>query len=394
MDNLFLLQDDRVNCWSLIAEMTIERYLDLVELTYKNKGGLEKQRAPLKTKTAIRIRKRMVSDIQSGAILPPVVLGAVITNEIFNKIPYCKNIDEVLGCLSNDKISILIIDGMQRTTALKEAAQQNEGVHERKIRVEFWLSEAVNSLIYRMLILNTGQIPWDITRQLDTIYSSLIEEIRREIPNIDVYTKDEAARRKDGGQYQSSHLIELFLIFSSRKLEVKTSERIAQDFARADAIESTSNDKFIGHFIKVLYWMAEFDKAISRYSPDTDDDKITDWKILNGKDLFSSAPARIGFIATAAIWIFDEPGFDRSEAEIAEKVNKFETSMKKIIEKIKQLSDKDIHDYLDFMTLNQKLSAKTGKIGEYERQLYSASFDSMLRNAERLINLTPCWNAL
>ncbi|RLB87160.1 MAG: hypothetical protein DRH26_16165 [Deltaproteobacteria bacterium] len=393
MSNLFLLHDDRVNCWSLIAEMTIERYLNLVKPAYREKGGLDNQRAPLKTKTAIRIRRIMVRDIQSGAILPPVVVGAIINNEISGKVLSCKNIDEILDFLNSDEIPISIIDGMQRTTAIKEAADKDEALLKRKIRVEFWLSEAVNNLIYRMLILNTGQIPWEMTRQLDTIYSSLTDEIIKKVPNIDVYTKDNTARRKGGGQYQSSHLIELFLIFSSRKLEINTKERIAQDFARADAIESTSNDKFIDYFVNVLYWMAELDKAISEYSPDQTDENITDWKIVNGRDLFSGAPARIGFIANAAIWIFDEPGFDRSDSDIIKKVKEFETAMKEIVDKIKQLRSNDLHEYLDFMTLNQKLSAKTGKIGEYERRLYMTSFNSMLKNASRLPNLTPCWNA-
>lgn len=62
------LHDDRIICTSIMTAMPIKRYIELVSRVYENKGGLPNQRAPLKTKTAMTIRKRMVLDIHNGAV--------------------------------------------------------------------------------------------------------------------------------------------------------------------------------------------------------------------------------------------------------------------------------------------------------------------------------------
>ena len=51
-----------------------------------------------------------------------------------------------------------------------EALEEDELAAEREVREEFWVAEKVNSLIYRMLVLNTGQVPWETGRQLETVY--------------------------------------------------------------------------------------------------------------------------------------------------------------------------------------------------------------------------------
>ena len=118
MNNLDILRDDRVDCYSVMTTDTTERYLSLVQEAYKKRGGIEGQRETLKTNTAIRIRRTMIEDLKSGAILPPVVLGIVVSPEIFKKIPQTDpdSFEKVLK--ETSKENIFIIDGMQRTSAL------------------------------------------------------------------------------------------------------------------------------------------------------------------------------------------------------------------------------------------------------------------------------------
>jgi hypothetical protein len=52
---------------------------------------------------------------------------------------------------------------MQRTAALFEAIEADKAVLDRQMRVEFWLTRSVRTMIYRMLVLNTGQVPWTLT---------------------------------------------------------------------------------------------------------------------------------------------------------------------------------------------------------------------------------------
>ena len=54
------LRDDRVSCYSVLLKIKISDYLAFIEGVYQRRGGLEGQRAPLKTKSAQRIRRRLI----------------------------------------------------------------------------------------------------------------------------------------------------------------------------------------------------------------------------------------------------------------------------------------------------------------------------------------------
>src|SRR5271165_3493915 len=81
------LVDDRTECFSVQTTMTIKDYLQLVGSAHSARGALSGQRDTLKTTTAKRIRTRMVSDIRRGAVLPPVVIGAVVDDDVFKSYP-------------------------------------------------------------------------------------------------------------------------------------------------------------------------------------------------------------------------------------------------------------------------------------------------------------------
>lgn len=176
--NAELLHDTRVNCASFMTSMTVQEYIELVNEAYKERGGIAGQREPLKTTSAKRIRKRMVEDLLAGAVLPPVVIGKVVDD-----LASLDTADALKTAISDeDKGELSIIDGMQRTTALLEAfAESEEVIKDRFLRVEFWVAEETESLIYRMLVLNTGQVPWNLSRQLQVVYAPLVAEMKEKI---------------------------------------------------------------------------------------------------------------------------------------------------------------------------------------------------------------------
>ena len=178
-----MLLDEKLKCISVMTKMIIDDYLKIVENAYQNRGGISGQREALKQKTAISIRNRMINDIKEGTILPPIVIGVVVNEGEYEKF---KNEEITLEELINkDNIEQLsIIDGMQRTTALIKASVENQSVKEREIRIEYWISDNSNSLLYRMLVLNTGQVPWNVRRQIEVIFSGIIKEIKTKVDNI------------------------------------------------------------------------------------------------------------------------------------------------------------------------------------------------------------------
>jgi hypothetical protein len=134
------LHDQRTDCFSALMQIRTGDYLELVEEAHRQRGGIAGQREVLKTTTAKRIRNRMISDIQAGAVLPPVVIGVVVDAATAAKLANGKhNQADLLGCIAGKELSI--IDGMQRTASLLEAGTADSAVFDRYMRVEFWIAK-------------------------------------------------------------------------------------------------------------------------------------------------------------------------------------------------------------------------------------------------------------
>ena len=386
------LEDKRVHCLSGLGQLDVRDYLELVGEVYESAGGIEGQRTPLKTKTGIVIRQRMVRDIRMGAILPPIVVGAVVPEVILDQARSCIDNDSFALLLKRiDRSTLSIIDGMQRTTALQEALRDG-GTEEtrRVVRVDLWLAKSIDSLIYRMLVLNTGQVPWDIKRQLETIYKSVLTQIQSEVPDISVFNIDDRERRSSAGQYRATRIVELFLAFTSRKPHIELKERVAEDFARMDATEATANEKTLPAFVRTMTLLARLDKAFSNTAM-ASEYLSEGTRFREGRDIFTSAPASIGFAAAAAQFLLGKPGYAFEFSNLDNKLSLLTTNIETIERKLAAAPPDD--DFMDYLTLNQKVSARSGRIGEYEREFFFRAFDHMFKNAEDLDSLAPCWFA-
>jgi len=236
------LYDERTKCWSVQTTMSIGDYLDLARVAHEKQGSISGQRSTLATTTAKRIRSRMVSDIVQGAVLPPLVVGLVLTEERFEdlKTSDAFSIENLLPANGGEELSI--IDGMQRTSALLEAASTDESVRSRLLRVEFWLTTSVRAMVYRMLVLNTGQVPWTINRQLTVVYAPLLSELESRVPDLDrMITTDSQGRRVAAAQYRTDSIVELYIAFSLRKTSVDTREQVSDEFSRLDFVENVAD---------------------------------------------------------------------------------------------------------------------------------------------------------
>ena len=231
IDNVLLLRDNRINCLSLSGTVTISQYLNWFNQFGKD-NKLDEQRPVLNTRSANAIRKRLVSDIVNGAIIPPIVIGIAIKEKL-DDVDNVNVVDIVEKSLSD----ATVIDGMQRSGALCEAQEINATIKNNPLRVDFWLSNDTVSLIYRMLVLNTGQTPWDVKRQMEVVYKPLIKETREKVEGIKINDKNDSKRRTHGGEYQASSIVEMFLAFSSKKEQVNTRETLSDDFTRLEVAQ-------------------------------------------------------------------------------------------------------------------------------------------------------------
>lgn len=389
---LVTLEDKNANCVSIMATIPLSSYLELVEQAYADQGGLSGQRAPIRTKTGLKIRRRLVEDLTRGAVIPPIVVGAVTRPATLARLKKLKTSAELVAALSKEKVDLSIIDGMQRTTALIEASDAAD--IEPEVRVELWLARKVESLIYRMLVLNTGQVPWDLKRQLETLYKPIIAKISEEVKNIQLIGLDENFRRSKAGEYRSTRIIELFLAYTSRSVDVDIRERVAEEFAKIDITEATSDDAFFPLFVETIKLMATVDAQFDRLGRGHIVDE--DSKVKTGRDIFTSLPASIGFVVAAAERLLGEPGFDYDLTAAAKEMEKIKKNISSLVKFMASLQEGDLADFIDLDTLNQMLTAKSSRIGEYERNLYKRAFLLLMTKTTQLISqgsLAPCWKA-
>jgi len=399
--NQALLVDERSRCLSVTLVTSVAGYLEFIGETYKARGGLEGQRLPLKTKTAMKIRGRMVDDLIRGAVLPPMVIGVVPKDrahfEKLKKLVVDGNLQEFMNSIEEEEPSqIAVIDGMQRTTALDEAKKLNSSaVADRPVRIEFWVGESTNSLIYRMLVLNTGQVPWDLKRQLETVYSFLLKEIKGKVQKIQVFLLDDNNRRATGGQYQSSRIIESYFAFTSRKPKVDVKERVAEDFARIDATDSASDDANLARFMDALRLLSELDAELSRFIavPLEIDEERRDTRFQQGRDIFGVRAAVVGFVSAFSVAIYGDPCFELSHSEIVTRHDRVDRSLSELLAKLKLMKPDEIGEFLQLELLNLMLEGRTGGVGDFERDFFHKAFSVAIKYGAELHNMTPCWRA-
>lgn len=384
------LKDDRTECWSVMTEVRVRDYIELVREAYRARGGIEGQRDALKTTTAKRIRDRMVNDIRRGAILPPVVIGAVVDDQRFAAFPLPggSSFGDIVPADSVE--SLAIIDGMQRTTAILEALEGHEEVQDRHLRVEFWLTKSVRAMVYRMLVLNTGQVPWSLSRQLAVVYAPLINEIRENVPELDrVFGPDKPGRRVGPAQYASDALVELYLAFSLRKTTVDTREALSEEFSRLDFVENLSRPDFQTQFYTSLSIMVGLDRAFSRFDPEVGNAE----RYARGRSVFDSQPARIGFITAAAQYALGRAGMDRTEVQAAERVATMERQANTLMERLNGSSAEHVGDFLALGVLRERLDVRTGQVGRFERSVFFEAFKVLIDEGFNVANMEPCWRA-
>lgn len=382
------LHDERIDCFSGLVTLPIRDYLALVADAHDRQGNIGGQRDVLKTTTAKRIRERMVADIREGAVLPPVVVGLVESSPSVLEFVGDSTLSQGDFIAKLHGKSISIIDGMQRTEALLEAKNIDKGVLAGSVRVDFWLAKSVRALVYRMLVLNTGQVPWTLARQLSVVYAPLLDEIRQNVPEIArIITPDKPGRRVAGGQFSSDALIEMFMAFSLRKTNVDARENLSEEFSRLDLVANVADDQAQGYFYRTLSTMAQLDIAFDRL------DAIFQGRFSRGRDIFGSQPARIGFIVAVSQHVLGKVGLDRIENERDQRMNSLTQGADDLIHRLGKNSVEDFQKFLRLDVLSEVLDRKVGQVGRYERSVFYEAFKLLIEERFAVPDMEPCWRA-
>lgn len=174
MQIMSMIPDKRINSLNLYVETTFGTYLGFAKDIIAN-NNLQRKRV----KTSKTVYSLLKTDLKKGCIIPPLVL-AVMEHGKFDSEKATGQ--ELLKYIKEHSDEVLILDGLQRTYTLIDAAAEMESCDkaeyeqflENKLRLEVYLEINKFGVLYRMLTLNTGQTPMSARHQLEMLYGDML----------------------------------------------------------------------------------------------------------------------------------------------------------------------------------------------------------------------------
>lgn len=186
-----------------VVQLKIRDYLQLIDL---------KENPYQRNVLDYEVYHKLIRDILTGAIFPPI------------SVVYASKIDLKKGLEGETKL--MILDGLQRTNCLFVCKEIIEGkitfdspsvyknVEEfldRTITLEIWENLDLRAVLYKIIVLNTGQKRMDTKHQLDIMISSLKEFLKKnEIKFIEI--KEKIADEIPSKELQESSTFPLYII--------------------------------------------------------------------------------------------------------------------------------------------------------------------------------------
>lgn len=166
--------DHRINSTNLYVETTFGNYLSFAKDIIANNSFQRKRVRSSKT-----VYSLLKTDLKAGCIMPPIVL-AVIKRGVID--PHLIQDSELLEYIRAHTDEVLILDGMQRTYTLFDAAEEMKATSPEEyhaflkytLRLEVYLEINKFGVLYRMLTLNTGQTPMTLRHQLEMLYRDML----------------------------------------------------------------------------------------------------------------------------------------------------------------------------------------------------------------------------
>ncbi|MEN3333731.1 MAG: hypothetical protein V7641_3096 [Blastocatellia bacterium] len=267
--------DERINGYCATAVCSYEWYLTA---TTGAEANLIIQRSIIKDSKAYRTLR---ADLQRGCILPPLVLAISevalpdgLTKAAIADAQHFPRLAGELGVqLAGPRPgSTYIIDGLQRTNALRqthdELKEQGYNTAEflaRPLRIEIWLNIPFGAIAYRMLLLDAGQKPMSIKRQVEVLSMKLRENLSG-IEGLEILMSLSSQRRTRAGQFFLSDLAQAFQAWLQGSPNLDVRNTVMEQLLAESAIDtlgtSLSGAAVHDDFKSLVDWFVALDHYI------------------------------------------------------------------------------------------------------------------------------------
>lgn len=264
--------DSRLSAFCVNCRCTYQTFLQITEGAELNLAIQRNIIGGTKTYRTLR------ADLKRGCILPPIVLALdkqILTQKTIDRGSVTQSeLSSLEKKLSEsiDQCEVYIIDGLQRTNAMRTAAKELEAEEdelneylERKIRLEIWVGISFGAIAYRMLLLNAGQKPMSIKHQVEILSFKLRDDLAS-INGIDIFTSKEKRRRRQPGQFHLSVLAQSFQAWIQRQPNIDMTNTVMEELLAESAIETLgaalSTRESDDAFKDLIRWIVDTDHKL------------------------------------------------------------------------------------------------------------------------------------
>ncbi|HDL8193348.1 TPA: hypothetical protein PXQ58_002551, partial [Yersinia enterocolitica] len=213
MTNYLKIRDERISADNFMVDIDIGTYLTVAEHILNNNEFQRKRVSSAKS-----VYSLLKKDIIRGCVIPPIVLATAADGS--------RTEDAISTNLSNflseNKDTLLIIDGLQRTYSIIDLKNELERkgdtdtlnrLKNHRIRLELYSGINRLGILYRMLTLNTGQTPMSLRQQIEILYLNYSEA---DIPGVDIVKESDNKTASAKNSYKFKDIVEGFNSYIER----------------------------------------------------------------------------------------------------------------------------------------------------------------------------------
>ena len=295
--------------------------------------------------------------------------------------------DSLLRYINEHTEKVLILDGLQRTYTIIDAAKELRNKEDmssydefckQPILLELYTDINKFGVLYRMLTLNTGQTPMSARHQLEMLYSDLLNT---SVDGLTLISDTDGKADPDDNEFVFQFAIEGFNSYMNRSVLPIDRQELLENIKMLEkmAEEDTSTDLFKS-FLECYIKISNSFRAITKNEVVTDDD-LAFYNITGspfGKKaskIFSSSQALTGFGAAVG------------KLKDYEVISSFSDIERLLPELEKRNSGKEW--MLELLSRLDNIRNSSKKIGTAQRSLFHFFFRELFnREGDSYLNLS------
>lgn len=361
-------KDYRTDTNVIYAQILVSEYFLLIGENY-NKFQLQRK------KEVHKGYARLKDDLKNGALIPGITLAIEPSiASSFIEITERKESENIKKKLYKIKDNIYILDGLQRTHKIKELIEAEEKFKvDQKLLLEIWIEPNISHLVYRLIVLNSGQKPMSMRHQIELLFTTMRVTLTQEIDQLEILVENEESKRTSAKQFPFERLVTAYYSFLTKSPEVDKSSIVSERLVEEkimDGNEEYLTDSFTS-FKKYLKEYVKLDEQLFRICNNTELNIFRNW--------FVDANVINSFFA--AIGKLHEKRSDRVINSIDKLLKLLEGTRNGV----------DILQLKEYSKIRQEVAdPKVYNVGYATRLLLSNSFTEFFRD-EGVTSLYDCW---